>query len=168
MHPPRLFALRRRPRPATHGQTLVEFALVVPLMLLLFMGIFDLGFGVYAYNTVANAAREGVRTAIVNQTPADIASRAAAQATALGIRTSSTSCPISGSSGVCVQFLTPDLASTCSPLSIGCIAQVTVKYTYSPVTPLISRLVGPVAITSTSDQPIESVCTDGTTQCPIP
>lgn len=43
------------------GQAMVEFALVIPLLMLVLMGIFDLGRGVYAYNVVASAAREGAR-----------------------------------------------------------------------------------------------------------
>ncbi len=49
------------------GQALVEFALIIPLFLLLLVGIFDLGRAVFAYNTLTNAAREGARIAIVNQ-----------------------------------------------------------------------------------------------------
>jgi Flp pilus assembly protein TadG len=50
-----------------NGQSLVEFALVLPVFLLLIFGIIDLGRGVYAYNTIQNAAREAVRVAIVDQ-----------------------------------------------------------------------------------------------------
>ncbi len=53
---------RRRSR----GQTLVEFALVIPIFLSLLMGIADLGRVVWAYNSLASAAREGARFAIVH------------------------------------------------------------------------------------------------------
>ena len=43
------------------GQAATEFALVVPLILLLFFGIFDLGRAVYDLATITNAAREGAR-----------------------------------------------------------------------------------------------------------
>ena len=71
----------------THGQALTEFALIFPVLMLILLGVVDLGRGVYAYAAVSNAAREGGRTAIVNQYLPDIVSRAAAQATALGIST---------------------------------------------------------------------------------
>ena len=48
-----------------HGQALAEFGLVLPLLVLLFMAIFDFGRLIYAYNTVSNAARAGARTAVV-------------------------------------------------------------------------------------------------------
>lgn len=43
------------------GQSLVEFALVVPLLLLLLLGIVQFGFIFNSYVTLTNAAREGAR-----------------------------------------------------------------------------------------------------------
>jgi Flp pilus assembly protein TadG len=48
------------------GQDLVEFALILPLLLVLTLGIIDLGRVVFSYNTIANAAREGARWGIVS------------------------------------------------------------------------------------------------------
>lgn len=48
---------RRRSR----GQSLVEFSLVFPLMLLLVFGLIDIGRLVFASNSLAEAAREGAR-----------------------------------------------------------------------------------------------------------
>ena len=56
---------RRRER----GQELVEFALILPLLLLLMVGIFEFGYVVFAYNTLSNAVREGARFGSVQ--PAD-------------------------------------------------------------------------------------------------
>ena len=53
------------------GQTLVEFALVIPIFLLLAVVIFDLGRGVYYYSAVHNAAREGARYGVVHPDIAD-------------------------------------------------------------------------------------------------
>lgn len=47
------------------GQDLVEFALVLPLLVLLFFGIIEFGRVIFTYNTLANAAREGARFGIV-------------------------------------------------------------------------------------------------------
>jgi len=146
------------------GQTLVEFAIVIPLVLLLFMGVFDFGRAIYAYNSVSNAAREGSRTAIVNQNVNDITNRAADQATALGLDRTSASC--SAESGVCVSFKEADLSADCSALAPGCVAVVTAKYTFHAITPIISAIVNSLVVSSTSKQPIESVCTGG--GCPIP
>ena len=48
------------------GQALVEFSLLLPVLLLLLIGIFDLGRAVFQVNTLAYAAREGTRYAIVH------------------------------------------------------------------------------------------------------
>lgn len=47
------------------AQSLVEFALVLPVVLLIITGIFDVGRAVWQENTLAYAAREGTRLAIV-------------------------------------------------------------------------------------------------------
>jgi len=46
---------------AEQGQSLVEVALIIPALLILFMGIAEVGFYLYAQVQVANAAREGAR-----------------------------------------------------------------------------------------------------------
>ena len=55
--------IRRR---LERGQALVEFALVIPIFLLMLVALFDLGRAVFAYNTLTNAARalkdNGART----------------------------------------------------------------------------------------------------------
>jgi hypothetical protein len=45
------------------GQALVEMALLLPILLLLFAGLIELGFSFYDYLIVVNAAREGARFA---------------------------------------------------------------------------------------------------------
>ena len=48
------------------AQSLVEFALVLPLFLLIVTGIFDVARAVWQENTLAYASREGTRYAIVH------------------------------------------------------------------------------------------------------
>ncbi len=47
------------------GQSLVEFALVFPLIILLLMGLFDIGRAVLYYSTLNTAVREGTRLASI-------------------------------------------------------------------------------------------------------
>jgi Flp pilus assembly protein TadG len=47
------------------GQEVVEYALVLPIFLLLVFGIIDFGVTIFYYNAIANAAREGARTGVV-------------------------------------------------------------------------------------------------------
>jgi Flp pilus assembly protein TadG len=153
----------------TRGQGLVEFALAFPIIILIFFAIFDLGRGVYAYNTIANAARVGARVAVVNQIPTtpagdcnqsrpienpgaphwSVKTCAANSAISLGVQTSA----------VAVSYSTPPTTTlTCSPsLQVGCIARVTVTYTYTPSTPVIGSLIGTIAMSSTSELPVERV-----------
>ena len=47
------------------GQSILEFALVFPLIFLLITGLVDLGRALFYYSTLNNAVREGTRYAIV-------------------------------------------------------------------------------------------------------
>ena len=51
-----------------HAQALVETALVLPLLLLLIVGLFDVGRAVWLSNTLATAVREGTRYGVVHGT----------------------------------------------------------------------------------------------------
>jgi Flp pilus assembly protein TadG len=72
---------RRRRR---GGQSLVEFAVVLPVFLLILAGILDFGLGLYSQMTVINAAREGARLGVVEPgNVADIKARVDAMAAGL-------------------------------------------------------------------------------------
>ncbi len=64
------FRTTRDPR-SERGQSLVEFALVAPLLLLILFGIVQFGIAFKNSITIADAARAGARTAAVNRTAAD-------------------------------------------------------------------------------------------------
>lgn len=154
--------------PRDRGQGLVEFALVIPVIMLLIFGAVDLGRAVYAYNTIANAARDGARVAAVNQiatspdcnedrpvenpaTPHWSIKRCAADsALTLGVQPGDVTVAYSAPSGT-------SLTCTSVTINVGCIASVTVTYRYTPMTPVIGDLVGNIAINSTSQMPIERV-----------
>ncbi|MDB4910060.1 MAG: tadE-2 [Gemmatimonadetes bacterium] len=55
------------------GAAIVEFALVVPLLLILLWGIVDIGRAFYTLNNLASAVREGARSAAVMATDPTIA-----------------------------------------------------------------------------------------------
>ena len=62
-----LRARRRR----TSGQALAEFALIVPLLVLVIFGIIDFGRYVYTQNALNQASREGARSGSVRNRPAE-------------------------------------------------------------------------------------------------
>jgi Flp pilus assembly protein TadG len=65
------------------GAQLVEFALVLPLLLLVVLGIAEFGFIFQRYEVITNAAREGARIAVLpGYSDADVQARVAAYVTA--------------------------------------------------------------------------------------
>lgn len=150
------------------GQSLVEMALVLPLIILLFMGVFDFGRAILTYNSVSEAARNGARVAIVNQTSADICRVTAERATTLALPT--TCAANSTAVGVCVTA-TSGIGSgcqvRCTTLTPACFQTVQVTATFSPITPVIGRILGPITIRASSRVPVESICQPPTTGCPL-
>jgi Flp pilus assembly protein TadG len=57
---------KRSKRSRGRGQSLVEFALVFPVFMLVLSGILDFGFLLYSRMTVINGAREGARLAVTS------------------------------------------------------------------------------------------------------
>lgn len=149
------------------GQTLVEFSLVILVFLVILMAIFDLGRGVFAYNSVTNAAREGARFAMVNQDTSLIVDRVLGQ----------TFIAEAEASNVNIEFrsLTPNADfrtnPVCRTLSLNCVAVIRYRTTFQPVTPLIAGIVFPGGVTleAQSVQAVEFVCPNSTTSsgsCP--
>lgn len=138
-----------RHRAADRGQTLVEFGLILPIFILVLIGLFDVGRAVYAFNTITNAAREGIRLGIVDQNVPDIQDKASQHAASIAIP----------AADVTVDFLDPQLvdSGTCTtaPYEIGCVVQVTVEYDYTAATPIIGNIVGQIHMEATTNQPIE-------------
>lgn len=54
------------------GQALVEFALILPILLLVVMAILQFGMMLNSYLTIENASREGARAGIVGSSDAEI------------------------------------------------------------------------------------------------
>lgn len=76
----------KRTQRGERGQSLVEFAITLPILLLLVLGTIDLGLGFRTYIALTNAAREGVRW--VSVYPSDSAgarTRVSAEAGRIGV-----------------------------------------------------------------------------------
>jgi hypothetical protein len=134
---------RKLSLPADHGQNLVEFALALPLLLLVFLGIMEFGLIVLSYNTIANAAREGARTGIIH--PANESGNCVAPAGVIG-------------TAVCRMVSGLD-SSTISYQATrgGQSIQVQVSYPYRPITgPIIAVLgVGAINLTTVATMQVE-------------
>ncbi|MEX0630080.1 MAG: TadE family protein [Chloroflexota bacterium] len=128
----------------------MDFALILPLLLVILFGMLDFGRAIYAYNTINNAARQGARVAIVDQNLARIEDTARDHAVALVVT-------------VTVDFrhtlpnTDPTLNPVCTPLEQDCIAMVTVANTFEPVTPIIGVIVGDISLSGRTEMPVERV-----------
>jgi len=78
---------------STAGQSLPEFALVVPIFLVLVLAVFDVGRVVWANNSLTNAAREAARFAIVHGGSSTTACPVGPPAPTAEIPPASSSCP---------------------------------------------------------------------------
>jgi Flp pilus assembly protein TadG len=118
------------------GQTLVEFAVIIPVFLLLAVVIFDFGRAVYYYSAIHNAAREGARYGAVNylvvsgKNTADVGGmKAAATNYAIGLGLST--------SNVVAGLGVPEYAGGEDNPTVD----VIVTYCFVPVTPLVDIFV---------------------------
>ena len=160
---------RTRPsrRPRSRGQTLVEFAMVLPIIFVVLVATLDLGRAVFVYNTLAQSARYAARLAIVNQNLTDVRTAAIDSAPTLGLTTANVD--------VCFKIAFTSQTDCSNPSvdncpqnarTIGCLALVKTHVSYTPLTPVISTLFPSLALSSTSVGSIEYVCPEGTlTEC---
>jgi Flp pilus assembly protein TadG len=108
-------------REGSRGQELVEYALALPIFLMIVMGIVDLGRVVYYNSAIHNSVREGARYGIIY--PADwVGIEAAVRNTAIGLN------PLD----LTVTVSQPD------PDSI----QVMATYQFTAITPIVANWVG--------------------------
>jgi len=118
--------------------------------------MFDFGRAIFLYNGLTNAAREGVRLAVVNQDKEMILARVQAM-TFAG--------PVSNPDvDSLVEFYHQESDGTlglpCTTVTVGCIAVVTPMSDWSPITPVISSIVGSIPFEARSELPVELVCPD--------
>ena len=119
------------------GATLLEFALILPALLLVIFGVLDLGFAIYAQNTMSLATREGARVGIVNPDTNAIKQRVRDKAFALSLGEVHV-CYNTSSTGFCGVDSGTRVVST----TFGVTLTVSAVYTYTPFTPVIGDLLG--------------------------
>lgn len=146
-------------QPASRGQSLVEFALVLPIFLLLLFGLIDMARYVYLNSTLSQAAREAARVAAVEAfwigssdpscgtfggpvCPANLAAlrtdmlaganRMMAPFGSIAIADLYTDCSITGAS--------PVTTKSCADTAINRLVSVRVVMVFRPVTPVVSSM----------------------------
>ncbi len=130
-------------RSREHGQALVEFALILPLLIFVVMGVFDLGWGIYSYTVVSSAAREGAHYATLDMTISRIQDQAVQRAIALNIP--------AGNVQVACKHSSIDVTCDQDSVSSGDTVTVTVPYTFNPMTLFFS----PFTVTGKSTMTLE-------------
>ena len=126
-----------------NGQAIVEFALVLPIFLLILCAILDFGVILYSRMTVINAAREGARavTLMAGEGQGAIRATAADRATAAA-----------GGLGV-------DTVTSCGACTAGDFVTVTVSYDHHAFFPLLFG--NTIPMSSTIQMVLEETGTGG-------
>ena len=120
----------------SRGQTLVEFAILLPVFMMIVFIILDFGRAIYYYSLIQNAAREGTRYGII--TPDDTNGIVArVKSFAIGLNPNDVT-------------VTPSQPNDYT-------IRVQVSYTFIPVTPIVSSFLssGQILIRSQSSMRIE-------------
>ena len=155
----RLLRGRRGPASSRRGQSLVEFALVFPIAIILLMAVFDVGRAVFAYNGLTNAAREGARLAIVNQDETLIEQRIEEMTFATGVSNAGDPDLVRfHKEGPNLTTPTSNPVCPAGTMAMGCVAIVTVESDWTAITPVIGQIIGPITFTARSELPVEFVC----------
>jgi Flp pilus assembly protein TadG len=89
--------LGRQLRRSERGQSLVEFAMVLPLFLIIVFGIVDFGRAYSAYVQLNNGAREGARYGAVGKSSSEIQARV--RAVTSGLNQGDLAISVSGAQG---------------------------------------------------------------------
>lgn len=105
------------------GQALVEFAIILPILLMLVMGILQFGMMLNSYLSIENASREGARAGVIGSSDVEIENLIIAASPSLD-------------SNDLTVTVTPNEASRKS----GDTLTVKVTYNYKLIVPIISSL----------------------------
>lgn len=141
-------------RTRSSGQTLLEFALVIPVFLLLLFGLLDIGRAVYINNALAQAAREAARWGSVP----DWSAKATTEGLACVSSPSREACVADHAKKVVVAVPSPTATATCSDVngttqSCGGRDQVLIVRISTQVqmfTPVIGQMLGTQTYSATA------------------
>jgi Flp pilus assembly protein TadG len=156
------------------GQSLVEFALIAPTLILIAMGALDLGRAFYIYESLENAAREGAMfgTNFPNFTDSSVSADplnmkwhvkkqdlAATGLAVLGITDSQIAI-------TCYSGVSASTTKACSSAQNGDTVEVKiVNYPFRPLTPVISNVVGTTVNMNVTVRTAVFSCPSSVTNC---
>jgi Flp pilus assembly protein TadG len=138
-----------------HGQSLVEFALTLPIFLLLLFGVIDGGRAIFAYNQMSQVTRAVARvasTTCFETTPA-CDRTSGSIATSIARQAAGYQSPVTWT----VQCVDPATGSVrtsdSNACKIGDLVRVSITESFTLLTPIASSF-GPVNVGSTTEQEI--------------
>ncbi|WP_052352886.1 TadE/TadG family type IV pilus assembly protein [Neobacillus dielmonensis] len=119
-----------------NGQSLVEFALVLPVLIMLLFGIVDFGRAFHAYLTIDHAGREAARAASIGKNDSEIKQIAKNQGVDISLKEEwvSVSTTTSGSEKI---------------------ATITITYPFQFITPVLGPLVKTIELKDETQMRIE-------------
>lgn len=127
-------------RAGERGQAIAEFAIVIPMLFIMIVGLIDVGRMVYINNALAQGAREGARFGAVqgrSSTSAGLIS------VADEVRGRMTAVPNPAVSVTCDRIIT-----TTTECGTGDVLNVRVDTSVAPMTPIIGDLIGPLSFSA--------------------
>ena len=155
-----------------YAQTLVEFALVLPLLLFLIFGLFDLGRAVIFFSALNNAVREGTREGIAKDfmyfyaDPNDLQNSPSYVGQSINLL--SETCSVGNCqahvdicNGITGKLFFSDLFDSVVTISyknlpvddeeVDTRINIRIEYLYAPITPLVGPLIGNIPINVESE-----------------
>ncbi len=137
----------RRLLARARGQSMVEFALVLPVFLFMTVGVIDLGRTFYFHNQLVNGVREGARVGVTDQNATTIRTAVKSRA------------PIGLTDGditvTCFSAFTSTTKS-CGSVVPGDSVQVSATLSVQPITLMVVQAVGtPLTLSSSAKRSVE-------------
>jgi Flp pilus assembly protein TadG len=157
---------RRLPLADERGVAMVEFALVLPLLLVLLLGMIDVGKALNYWNDETHLANEAARYAAVNKNPgpqSTLNQSILNQADSAELRNGGTT-SITSPVGICIWFPNPagHSATAATNHGVGDPVQVVVRATYNWLAYLVGQGIGAHSVlTATSTMRLEQNYTTG-------
>lgn len=142
--------ISNRDRRAQHGVAMVEFAIALPLLLLLLLGVAEFGRMLFHYNSVLQASRDASRYAAAeawNKTLGSIELTTALETAIKNVAVYGVPSANAGFSPVVPDLTTAQVAVT--PVNSGSATdhvRVTITYTFQPVIDTLPQILGGQAI----------------------
>ncbi len=133
-----LYQLAKKLRRSKRGQSLVEIALILPILLIILFGIMEFGRVFHSYLVITHAAREGARYGIISKDAAQIKQKVQ-----------------DASPGITLDLSDIDVNPSTN-LTAGVPLTISVEYQLDLFTPVLADIIpNPIVISTSSTMRVE-------------